>query len=174
MTAPQPVPPWVLSAPACSVPSAPLGTGGLCHLLGWLDSCRCQGKRYQPNRPDQRVVEGPKQEGVMRRRRRRPCREPCADRASSGDVITGTNSSLAQRRFPAAGSTPVGSGPPQGQPWSRNSLQRLHQLSKEGSSTWPAQSAADPEQLAAPATRSARDSLHPCKAAGGPTPKPAP
>lgn len=95
-----------------------------------------------------------------RRRRRRPCREPPAARATSGDVITGTNSHLAQRRFqlPAAlprhralfrGSPGLTAAPlqdpqgppwpcnspatPRGPPWPCNSWQGLHQLDKEGS-----------------------------------------
>lgn len=127
--------PQAPSGPACRVPSSPWGQAGAgdssCLSLGWFGCRRCQVAPHWPSRPDQGLAEGPERAGARRAGRRWPRREPPAASARSGDVIRGTNGSLAQRRFPAAGSAPGAPGCGWGQPRPRSSPQRLYQLGKE-------------------------------------------
>lgn len=88
-----------MKRPPCSprallCPFHPLGTAGLCHWLGRSGSGRCQRGQSRPSRLDQGEEEGEEEE-----EEEEALPEPRAARATSGDVITGTNSHLAQRCF---------------------------------------------------------------------------
>lgn len=194
LMSPWSVPPWALSAwPGRSPP--PLGDRWFVSLAGLVGLP--WGEQLWPSRLDRGLPEGLEREGVRTRKLRG---ESQAARATSGDVITGTNSSLAQRRFPAAGRAPMGSGAPQGEPRSRNSPQRLHQLGEDALRAWPAQKRQIPSRRqlprlapqgmgkisvplssagswggpGVPLTLVPSCSLHLCEAAGGPPPSPAP
>uniref|UniRef100_A0A8C4UPX0 Uncharacterized protein n=1 Tax=Falco tinnunculus TaxID=100819 RepID=A0A8C4UPX0_FALTI len=57
---------WGPSGRVCSSlvdPLCPCGTGGSCHLLGWLGSRRCQDKKHRWSRPDQGWQRGQSRKG---------------------------------------------------------------------------------------------------------------
>lgn len=88
------------SGPSCSVPSIPWGH--LARATGWAGWALAGARGDRAGRAG--WTRRRRRRAKKRRRRRRPCWEPPAARATSGDVITGTNSHLAQRHFqlPAA------------------------------------------------------------------------